>query len=389
MPKLKVAFFAEILIADFDGASRTMYQIINRIPRDEFEFLFFCGVPPKADIGFEVEVLPAVTIPFNKSYKAVIPHFSKGRIRKKLAEFQPDVIHIASPSPLGEFAVSYAKKNELPIISIYHTHFITYMKYYFRAAPWLSPFFYKRSVAMTRKFYQNVDLVYVPTPQIIEELQTICDLKPDNLKLWQRGIDQTLFNPNKQDTAYIRNITQNEQPTILFASRLVWEKNLQGLLDLYDLCQERGLPYNFVVAGDGVARVAAEKAMPKAHFLGMLDHETLAKVYASSDIYFFPSDTESFGNVVIEAMASGLPCVVANGGGPMSLIQDGENGFLCPTNDTAYYLDKIELLLNNDSLRNEMIRKGLAFTETLSWERLAGIYFEDVKKVTQASACIS
>lgn len=386
MKKIKVAFFAEILIEDFDGASRTMFQLLNRIPRDQFEFQFYCGMPPKNDLGFEVVELPAFRIPFNSTYKAVFPHFSKGKMRQKLADFQPDIIHIASPSPLGNFASDYAQKHQIPIISIYHTHFITYIKYYFRKLPALLPFFYKKSVNMTRNFYKNIDRIYIPTPQIKEELQDICQLDGQNMQIWQRGIDQNLFNPNKLNKDYLFKITKNHHPTILFASRLVWEKNLKVLIELYNLCQEKKLPYNFVVAGDGVAREEVEKQMPNAHFTGMVSHEELAILYASSDIYVFPSDTESFGNVVIEAMASGVPCVVANGGGPKSLITDGENGFLCPTNDTAYYLEKIQLILNNPELRASIIEKGLTFVKPLSWDNLANIYFNDLREMAQYSS---
>jgi glycosyltransferase involved in cell wall biosynthesis len=136
-----------------------------------------------------------------------------------------------------------------------------------------------------------------------------------------------------------------------------------------------------VVAGDGVARAEAERKMPKAHFLGMLNHQDLAKVYASSDVYFFPSDTETFGNVVIEAMASGVPCVVADGGGPKGFVKNGVNGFLCSTNDTDAYLEKIQLLLDDETTRNKMIDEGLKFTETLNWDNLVKRYFDDLKAI--------
>jgi glycosyltransferase involved in cell wall biosynthesis len=376
--KTKVAFFAEILIHDFDGASRTMYQLLDRIPHEEFEFQFFCGVPPDKDLKSKVVTLPKIRIPFNSSYSMVIPHFSKGKIRRELEDFKPDVIHIASPSALGDFAATYAKKNNIPVISIYHTHFITYMKYYFRKLPFLLPFAYKKSIKITQNFYRDIDLVYAPSQQIIDELKDICELDGSNLKLWQRGIDKELFNPKKKDEKYLQNITNNDFPNILFASRLVWEKNLQMLISLYELCEKQNKQVNFIVAGDGVARKEAEAKMPKAHFLGMISHEDLATVYASSDVYFFPSDTESFGNVIIEAMASGLPCVAADGGGPKSLIVDDVSGYLCPPNDAEYYLEKIDNLLENETLRDRIIKGGLEFTDTLSWEKLAETYFTDL-----------
>lgn len=356
-----------------------MYQLLDRIPHEKFEFQFFCGVPPDKDLQSKVITLPKIPIPFNWSYSMVIPHFSKGKIRKELQAFKPDVIHIASPSALGDFAADYAKKNDIPVISIYHTHFITYMKYYFRKLPFLLPFAYEKSIKITQAFYQDIDLVYAPSQQIIDELKEICKLEGSNLKLWQRGIDKELFNPKKKDKKYLQNITKNDFPNILFASRLVWEKNLQMLISLYELCEKQNKKVNFIVAGDGVARKEAEAKMPNAHFLGMIAHEELATVYASSDVYFFPSDTESFGNVIIEAMASGVPCVAANGGGPKSLIKDDVNGYLCPPNDTAYYLEKIENLLADEALSARIVQGGLAFTDTLSWEHLAETYFTDLE----------
>ena len=386
MEKIKVAFFAEILIQDFDGASRTMFQILDRIPKSEFDFIFFCGVPPDKELGFEVVQLPTFKIPFNSTYRAVFPHFSKNRMRKILAEYKPDIIHFASPSPLGKFAKTYGIKNNIPVVSIYHTHFITYIKYYLRKIPFLIPFFYKKAIGITHDFYKDPDVVYTPTSLIIEELKTICKLKGDNLKLWQRGINTELFNPTKKDKSYIQKIVNNDNPTLLFASRLVWEKNLQALIDLYQFSESQNANLNFVVAGDGVARKDAEAKMPNAHFLGMINHEELSKLYASSDVYFFPSDTESFGNVVIEAMASGVPVVVANGGGPKSFVQNGINGFICETNDIKGYWEKIQLLLNDNFLREKIVANALDFTNTLNWENLVKVYFEDLKKLVNRSS---
>lgn len=389
MKKIRVAFFAEILIQDFDGASRTMFQILNRIPREEFEFKFFCGVPPDKDLGFEVIELPTFRIPFNNTYRAVFPHFSKKRMRRELAAFQPDIIHFASPSPLGKFAKTYGLKHNIPVTAIYHTHFISYIKYYLRKLPFLIPFFYKHAINITHDFYKDPNIVYTPTRQIIKELQGICKLEGSNLKLWQRGIEPELFNPSKKDKTYLRTIVKNDNPTILFVSRLVWEKNLQALIDLYDWYEKKNRSINFVVAGDGVARKEAEQKMPKAHFLGMISHEELAKLYASADVYFFPSDTESFGNVVIEAMASGIPCVVADGGGPKSFVRNGETGFLCPPNDVEAYWEKIQLLLKDDSLREKIIVNALEFTNALSWKNLVNAYFEDLKKLARPTTTVS
>lgn len=360
-----------------------MYQILNRIPRDEFEFKFFCAVPPDKEMNFEVIELPKVTIPYNTTYKMAMPFMAKKKLTQKLDDFKPDIIHFASPSLLGSFANKYGIANNIPVVSIYHTHFISYVKYYFDFAKFTIPYFQKKTKEITKRFYKDPKVVYVPTTEIIKDLKEQCSLDGHNLKLWQRGINDELFNPNKKDKAHLRSITGNDKPNILFASRLVWEKNLQALIDLYDKCEAENTDVNFIVAGDGVVKKELERKMPKAFFLGMLRHEELAKVYASSDIFFFPSVTETYGNVVIEAMASGLPCVVANGGGPKSIINHGVTGMICEPDNINEFWETIQMLLEDKELYHKIAHKGLEYTDSLSWDRLVSIYYEDLKRLAQ------
>ncbi|MDO8365199.1 MAG: glycosyltransferase family 1 protein, partial [Saprospiraceae bacterium] len=349
LKKVKVAFFAEILIEDFDGASRTMFQLIHRIPADRFEFLFFCGLGPETIAGFECVRIPAMTIPFNKTYKMAIPWFSGHRLRKKLQDFQPDVIHIATPSLLGEFALKYANQQKIPVLTIYHTHFISYIDYYLKSSPRLAGFIRGLIAKSQHSFYDRCDRVYVPSAEMQSALLG-WNVAPHRLQLWQRGMDTQLFSPLKKDRALVQKLVGNDRPVVLFASRLVWEKNLETLCNIYQLSQDRNLPYNFLVVGDGVALEACQRRMPKAIFTGKVDHEHLSVLYASSNVFLFPSISESYGNVVIEAMASGLPCVIADGGGSRNFIQQGKNGFLCPPNQADDYLDKITRILQDAGL---------------------------------------
>lgn len=383
MRKIKVAFFAENLINDFDGASRTVYQILNRIPRNEFEFMYFCGVLPNQDLDAEVFQFPAVTVPNNKTYKAAVPYFSKGRMWQALDDFQPDVIHFTSPSPMASYAKKYGKERGVPVISIYHTHYISYVKYYFRKLRFAIPWGKRLIEKVTHGFYNDLKTVYVPTNEIIGELKE-AGLQGHNLKLWQRGLDNELFSPDKKDPAYIRSITKNNNPVILFASRFVWEKNLQALIDLYKLCKSKGDALNFVIAGDGMAKKELVSKMPDAHFVGMVGHEELARLYASSDLFFFPSDTETYGNVVVEAMASGTPCVAANGGGPKSYLADGETAWLREANDITGYRDTINMLLSDKETYYRTVQKGLEFTKSLNWDDLVNAYFEDLRELVRS-----
>lgn len=382
MEKIKVAFIADMLLENVDGAIRTMYQLINRIPKDQFEFMFLCGVPPKQDLGFPTISLPTTPLPINLTYSMAIPFLAEGKMKAALQQFQPDVIHISTPSPLGHYALNYGNNNKIPVISIYHTHFLSYVDYYLRKVPMMIPPIKGKIIEYTKSFYNRCDLTLVPTQNVIDELAGY-GLKKNKLLLWQRGINKKLFQPTKKDRDKIRQIVGNDRPNLLFASRLVWEKNLETLIRIYEKATSQNLNYNFIIVGDGVAKNAVKQAMPKAHFLGHVDHEELSVLYASADVFLFPSDTESYGNVVTEAMASGLPCVIANGGGSGSLVQNGHNGFSCPPQEETAYLSAIQQILEDQTLKDQLIANGLAYTQKLDWPQLANRYFAQLKILVQ------
>lgn len=380
MAKIKVAFFAEILIEDFDGAARTMFQILNRIPHDQYSFLFFCGMGPQTIHGYECITLPTITTPVNTDYKMVVPQLALSKIKAKLANFQPDVIHIATPSLLGSFAAGYAVRRHIPVITIYHTHFISYIQYYFKRLPFLIRPVERQVAKSNRSFYNKCKLVYVPSQSIAGELAQM-GVAPSRMKIWKRGIDRNLFAPQKRDVNAIRQLTGNSKPVIIFASRLVHEKNLVTVFAIYDILQQMGMPYNLLLAGDGVAYDECRQRMPGAVFAGRVDHQTLARLYASSDVFVFPSISETIGNVVLEAMASGLPCVIADGGGSRDFITQGVNGFKCPPNDANAYVEKIRQLLSQPGVHQSVRQAGLQYSSAFNWSDLVGTYFNDVREL--------
>ncbi len=379
MAKIKVAFFADILIKDFDGASRTMFQILNRIPKSEFDYLFICGVEPKHDVGFEVIKLPTMTIPRNNTYEMAVIAFSKKRVRQKLDEFAPDIIHFASPSQISTFASKYARSKGIPLVTIYHTHFLAYMKYYFNFAPFLVPTMLKIVAKICKRIYDRPNIVYIPTEEIKKQLLEKADFKGHNLRIWGRGLDQKRFDPLKRNTALIQEITKNDKPNVLYASRLVMEKNVDVLSKLYQLIKKDGDQVNLIIVGDGAARKDLEKKMPGAFFLGNKNHQELAIIYASCDVFFFPSTTETFGNVIPEAMASGIPCILSNEGGHVSYVEQGKTALLCSPDDAKCCWEAIQSLIHNSDLKKEIVANALKFTKTLNWENLVDQYFDDLR----------
>jgi glycosyltransferase involved in cell wall biosynthesis len=382
--KIRAAFFADMLIADFDGAARTMYQLLNRIDKDEFEFLFVCGVGPNVINGFPCLHVPTFTLPMNKNYKMALPGLAKKKMFEALDAFSPHVIHIATPPFLGQFALKYATKHNFPVLSIYHTHFISYIDYYFAHASFLiHPV--KSKISITQKtFYNQCRLIYVPSESITAELMQ-SGVEECRMKIWKRCIDTSLFSPQKRSALFMHNLTGNNRKNILFVSRLVWEKNLETLFRIYDSIQEQQLPYNLVIAGDGMACATCEKRMLKAFFTGKLEHDILSQLYASSDVFVFPSMSEAYGNVVLEAMASGLPCVIADGGGSRDFVKHGENGFKCPPNDVKAYTNRLIQILENEELARRLTIAGLQYSQLLDWEILAGTYFNDITLLGQST----
>lgn len=388
MRKIKIAFFADVLIRDFDGCLRTVFNIIDRIPKDRFDIEFFCGDnAPDDNIPFKVHRIPNVRIPMNKHYKMALPFLAKKKLDILLDNYKPDIIHITSPSPLGNYAKNYGKKNNLGVSTIYHTHFISYVDYYLRTIPALIPIARKTVVKASKNLYNQCDRIFIPTHEMIDDLSRY-RIKTSNMILWPRGIDKNIFSPLKSDKNYLQNYTGNNKSNLLFASRLVWEKNLKTLIKIYKQIQKRKLPYNLIIAGDGVASEELKTKMPNAFFTGTLSQNELSKFYASADMFVFTSISETYGNVVIEAMASGLPCIIANGGGSKSFINHGENGFVCEPNNAKDYIKYIEMVQGDIELRQKFRINGFKFVRHLNWDSLVEKYFNELELLYQEKKSI-
>lgn len=380
----RVAFFTEILTEDFDGAARTMFQIINRIDSSMYDYLFVYGDDMEQFRSFKSFKVPRLNIPINKDYNLSIPQMVYYKLEKVLDDFDPEVIHIATPSILGFYAMNYAKKRNIPILSIYHTHFISYIPFYLQKLKFLiapTEYWIKKTM---EKFYNSCDKIYVPSQAMLDALQNF-GVESSRMSLWQRGIDRELFNPLKRNPAFVQRITKNNKPNILFASRIVWEKNIETLIKIYaELCAS-DIDFNFIVIGDGKAREQAEEQMPGAFFLGKKNHDELAKFYASCDVFVFPSTSETYGNVVVEAMASGIPCVISDQGGSASLVKDNHTGFVCKAYSSRDYVGYILELLNDSSLRNRITEAALAGIAHLGWDKLTQNYFQDIDELSQSA----
>ncbi|MFO7445742.1 MAG: glycosyltransferase family 1 protein [Ignavibacteriaceae bacterium] len=368
---LRAAYFAGSMKPGHDGVTRVLYKLIEGLNKNNIENIFFSAIIPGVEEQpSKMYRVPSVTFPLYKEYRFAVPGYK--HFEQTLKEFNPDIIHINSPCPLGFAAVKFGLKYKIPVVATYHTHFASYARYYKIKALQTFSWNYFRSI------YNKCECIYVPSKPIIDELQ---ENGINNLYLLPHGVDTNVFNKKHYSAEWKRGLDIEGKYALLFAGRLVWEKDLQTLADAYKIINEQRNDTVFVLAGDGPVRPELEKMMPKALFLGYQGGQALSSAYASSDIFVFPSTTETFGNVTVEAMASGIPPVCAREGGAYGVINDGVNGLIAEPRDAASLAEKINLLLDHEELRKKIAEKAFNYAQTLSWDNIFNELFNSYIKI--------
>ena len=342
-----------------DGVALTLNRLVGYLESQGVEVLVFAPIADRPAFVHQGTVVPvpSIALPGRPEYRLALG--MAGYVKRQLLDFQPDIIHIGVPDLLGHAALALAKAHSIPVVASYHTRYETYLKHYWYLAPlegWL-----KR---ILRRFYGACREVYVPSESVRQAL--LADGLSDNFKPWPRGIDMARFSPAKRSTSWRARYGMGpDELVILHVSRLVREKRLDTLTAAL---RQLTVPHRVLIVGDGPEREFVQGELPNAIFTGFLAGEDLAAAYASSDIFVFPSDSESFGNVTLEAMASGLPCVCADATGSRSLVAAGETGFLAPADDAAAFARHITTLAQGRALRAALGEAARLRAQSFSWE---------------------
>ncbi len=358
--KMKVAYFAGTMKPGHDGVTRVLYRMIEELQKRKIRNIFFSPiVPSEPDRKTPMVEVPSVTFPLYKDYKLPLP--MQSRIEKSLSVFGPDIIHINSPCPLGYAAVKYGQKHNIPVVATYHTHFASYAKYYnIKALEYFGWSYFKN-------LYNKCEKVFVPSVPIMHEL-ALHGFK--TIEYLPHGVDTEIFNPAYKNENWKKDLGIQDRTALLFAGRLVWEKDLATLAETYKLLSSKRNDLVFVIAGEGPIKDELKRQMPGAIFLGQLSGAELSTAYASSDIFVFPSTTETFGNVTVEAMASGIPPICAREGGAYGIIDEEVNGLIAAPRDPLDLAQKIELLADNPVLRKQLAGNALHFAGSQSWDNI-------------------
>jgi glycosyltransferase involved in cell wall biosynthesis len=317
---MRVSLISETYFPQINGVSRTLLHQAKglRESGDAVQLVHpNYGEPAWGD---QDHLVRSVSIPFYHDLRLPVPPFRA--VRRALDAFRPDVIHLVTEATLGLNVLRYALARGIPVVSCFHTNFNQYVEHY--GAAWAK----KPVWRYLRWFHNRTSETYVPSRVTIAELE---DLGFERLVYWPRGVDSEQFRPGRPGREATRQSLGfgPDDVVIGYVSRIAAEKNVGYLVDALRLVARSRPNVRFLIVGDGPGRSEMERQMgPKARFVGYQSGDRLADHYAASDLFAFSSLTETFGNVVLEAMASGLPVVALRAGGVGEIVQDETSGIL-------------------------------------------------------------
>ena len=295
-------------------------------------------------------------------------------VARTVKAFRPNVIHITGPSELGMLGASLAYHLHVPLAASWHTNVHEYAAtrshWLFDGLPAPSAavaahHIEETALAIAAGFYSLASVLFAPNLDLCRVLEARTG-RPCHLM--QRGIDAELFCPNRRDR------DPSDSDLVLgFVGRLSVEKNVALLAQVQKELEDRGFQnFRFRIVGQGAEEAWLRQHLPRAEFTGVLRGEALARAYAGMDIFVFPSHTDTFGNVVLEALASGVPAVVTPDGGPRSLVEDGHTGFIACDNN---FSDAICRLAGDPVLQANMRAQARAYALSASWDAVfEGVY---------------
>lgn len=359
---LRVALFSGNYNFVMDGAARAQNMLVGHLLERGHEVLVFAPTTKTPAFRHQGEIvsIPSVPLPGNRGeYRLGLGLF--GAARGRLEALAPDIVHIAAPDYTGYSALKWAEKNGAAPVASFHTRFDTYPRYY--GAKWLE----KHVTNYMRGFYGRCEHVYAPSLSMADELAR--DRIGRDVRLWTRGVDGALFNPAHRDMAWRREQGFSDDDVVVaFVGRVVLEKGIDVFAEAVVLAAERNPKIRALIVGGGPELARFKAHLPTAVFTGHAAGADLSRGYASADIFFNPSVTEAFGNVTLEAMASGLPCVCAAASGALSLVEDGVTGLLSPPEaGAAGYAEKLLALAGDDAFRRRCGDTALARSGAYSW----------------------
>lgn len=361
--KLRIALMTGNFGYIHDGVSHTLNHLVDNLESTGNQVSVYAPLAEgcKRRPNVSLVSVPSVAIPGRAEY-----HFAlglPGPQRKKLFEFAPDVVHVATPDMLGFAALRFARKFQIPVVASLHTRFETYLEHY--RLGWLRPVIEQR----IRSFYRQADVVLVPTRDLRDSF--VAQGLGRKVRVWSRGVDRTKFNSGHRDQEWRRSLGfHDEDCVVMFFGRLVREKGTDVFIETVEQLRQSGVKFKVLVIGDGPERQRLLKRLPDAAFVGFLNEEDLSRAVASADVLLNPSRSEAFGNVNLEAMAAGVAVVAADEGNSRELIEHNKNGLLSSTGGSDGYVEAVWRLVRDPSLRNRLSAAAQRSSKGYQWKSI-------------------
>lgn len=365
---MRLALITETFLPDINGVSKTLAQLSLGLIRK----------------GVEVDLVwPGVTDPaFSdlSSWQAAghpLPGYAAlkfgwklpGRTKRHWQKHPPDIFYIATEGPLGLDALRFARRHKIPAITGFHTNFDQYLQHY--RLGWLKT----PLQAYLKAFHRASQLTLTPSAQ---QQQELLSAGYGRVELLGRGVDTQLFHPEKRSSEWRRQLGIAEGDLLVgYVGRLAGEKNLPLLLKSFEAIQKDQPRARLLLVGDGPWKKQIIQACPSALLVGTHQHEALANHYANLDLFLFPSLTETYGNVVAEALASGLPVVAFNRAGAQELIEDGHNGWLVPVEEGEQaFIHASVRMAQEEHLRLVTGRLAFQSMHSRSWDEVVERFYQ-------------
>ncbi|MCL2471512.1 MAG: glycosyltransferase family 1 protein [Propionibacteriaceae bacterium] len=366
---MRVAIATESFLPQTDGVSNSVQRISEYLRDNGHDAII---IPPAAEgmptsfAGFPVIPMPAITLPMFQDVRVgVTPSFM---IDKVIADFAPDVVHVAGPFMNGYAGLVSAAHFSIPSVAVYQTDIPAFAGRYgfgiLEAPAWIR----------VRDMHLLANLTLAPSTSARDQL---IEHGIPRVKIWGRGVDTTRFNPAQRDEDLHNTWAPNGEVVIGYMGRLAPEKQISDLAVLADLPGTR-----LVLIGEGPSHKNLLNHFPTAVFTGHLAGDDLARAVATLDVFVHPGELETFCQAIQESLASGVPVVATGKGGPIDLIDHGHWGYLYPPGDLTAMRSYVEQLVGDADLRRQFSRAGREFTSNRTWpllcDQLIGYYEEAI-----------
>jgi phosphatidylinositol alpha 1,6-mannosyltransferase len=359
---MRVAIFTDTYYPQINGVSNTIYHYIEYLKQQQIPYVL---ISPKykelmhnKEKGHHILRVKSMSFWFYKESKIAFPN--KKVLERLLNDFNPTIIHSMTEFSIGHAGLKYGKKHHIPVMTNYSTHFMDYLKYMKLGV------FFKPLKRYVKWFHNQAQVTTCPSSMTKAYLH---QMGIENTHLFGRGIHTEQFSPKYRDEAFRKQF--GSSPFIyLYVGRVSAEKELELALDAFLNIKQKYSNTHFVVVGGGPKKELYEKQYKNVHFLGYQTGEELSTIYASCDVFVFPSPTETLGNVVLEAMASGLPVITANQGGVLENVRHMQNGMLAATQEVSAYEKLMKMYYLNRMHYQTMQQQALKEMHQKSWKSI-------------------